>query len=43
VVKPGGCGEHVFSRTFAEFQRDSARYNIARARNGGRSPTKCRG
>jgi uncharacterized YceG family protein len=41
VVKPGGCGEHVFSKTFAQFQRDSARYNTARARNGGRSPTKC--
>jgi peptidoglycan lytic transglycosylase G len=41
VVKPGGCGEHVFARTFAEFQRDTARYNAARARSGGRSPTKC--
>ena len=41
VVKPGGCGEHAFSRTFAEFQRDTARYNAARAKAGGRSPTKC--
>jgi uncharacterized YceG family protein len=41
VVKPGGCGEHVFARTFAQFQRASARYNAARARSGGRSPTKC--
>jgi UPF0755 protein len=41
VVKPGGCGEHVFARTFAEFQRDTARYNAARARSGGRSPTRC--
>jgi UPF0755 protein len=41
VVKPGGCGEHVFAGTFAEFQRDTARYNAARARSGGRSPTKC--
>jgi UPF0755 protein len=41
VVKPGGCGEHVFARTFAAFQRDTARYNAARARSGGRSPTKC--
>jgi UPF0755 protein len=41
VVKPGGCGEHVFARTFAEFQRATARYDAARAKRGGRSPTKC--
>ena len=41
VVKPGTCGHHAFSSTFAAFQRDSARYNAARAANGGRSPTKC--
>ena len=41
VVKPGGCGEHAFARTFAEFQRATARYNAARAQSGGRSPTKC--
>ena len=41
VVKPGGCGEHLFSRTFAEFQRDTARYDAARAQRGGRSPTNC--
>jgi UPF0755 protein len=41
VVKPGGCGEHAFSRTFVEFQKDTAGYNAARARRGGKSPTKC--
>ncbi len=41
VVKPGGCGEHVFARTFADFQRATARYDAARAKQGGRSPTKC--
>ena len=43
VVKPGGCGEHAFSSTFQQFQRDSARYNAARAASGGRSPTHCSG
>jgi uncharacterized YceG family protein len=43
VVKPGGCGEHVFTTTFAAFQRASARYNAAREAKGGRSPTKCPG
>jgi UPF0755 protein len=41
VVKPGTCGRHAFSSTYAQFQQDSARYNSARAANGGRSPTKC--
>jgi uncharacterized YceG family protein len=41
VVKPGACGEHVFSETLAEFTEDSNRYNEARARAGGRSPTTC--
>jgi uncharacterized YceG family protein len=40
VVKPGTCG-HAFSSTDAQFQRDVRRYNQARARNGGNSPTKC--
>ncbi|MEA2350133.1 MAG: hypothetical protein QOG86_1074, partial [Thermoleophilaceae bacterium] len=30
-----------FSTTFAQFQRDSARYDAARQANGGKSPTKC--
>ncbi len=41
VVKPGTCGEHAFSATDAQFQRDVARYNAARAKAGGKSPTKC--
>ena len=38
VVKPGGRGAHAFSSTDAQFQRDVRRYNLARERNGGRSP-----
>ena len=41
VVKPGTCGEHAFSSTDAEFDEDVARYNAARERRGGRSPTDC--
>jgi uncharacterized YceG family protein len=41
VVKPGTCGQHVFARTDAEFQRALKRYNSARARRGGKSPTNC--
>jgi UPF0755 protein len=41
VVKPGTCGEHSFSSTEAEFQTDVARYNSARAANGGESPDTC--
>jgi UPF0755 protein len=41
VVKPGTCGEHAFSSTDAEFEEDVARYNAARQRRGGRSPTDC--
>jgi UPF0755 protein len=41
VVKPGTCGEHAFSATDAEFQEDVARYNAARERRGGKSPTDC--
>ena len=41
VVKPGTCGEHVFARTDAEFQRALKRYNRERARRGGKSPTNC--
>jgi uncharacterized YceG family protein len=42
VVKPCGNGAHVFSKTEAQFERDSARYNAARAKNGGRSPSTCK-
>lgn len=41
VVKPGTCGEHSFSSSFQEFQRDSARYQAARRAAGERSPTSC--
>jgi UPF0755 protein len=41
VVKPNACGEHAFSKTDAEFQRDVARYNEERAKRGGKSPTDC--
>jgi UPF0755 protein len=41
VVKPGTCGQHAFSNTFAEFERDQQRYNAAREAAGGKSPTKC--
>jgi uncharacterized YceG family protein len=41
VVKPGTCGEHSFSTTEAEFEADVARYNSARAANGGESPDTC--
>ena len=42
VVKPCGNGAHVFSSTNAQFLRDQARYNSARAKNGGRSPETCK-
>ncbi|MFA9271656.1 MAG: endolytic transglycosylase MltG, partial [Baekduiaceae bacterium] len=41
VVKPGTCGEHAFSSTEAQFQRDVQRYNEAREQAGGKSPTTC--
>jgi UPF0755 protein len=42
VVKPCGNGAHVFETSFQQFQRDSNRYNAARAKNGGRSPATCK-
>jgi UPF0755 protein len=41
VVKPGTCGVHAFSSTFAQFQRDSQQYEHARQAAGGKSPTTC--
>lgn len=41
VVKPGACGEHAFSTTYAQFLRDAQRYSNARAAQGGNSPTSC--
>jgi peptidoglycan lytic transglycosylase G len=41
VVKPCGKGAHAFSSTDAKFQQDVAKYNAARAKLGGKSPTNC--
>jgi len=41
VVKPCGNGAHVFSSTDAKFQRDVAAYNAARAKRGGKDPSRC--
>ena len=41
VVKPGTCGEHAFSSTSEQFERDQQRYNEAREAAGGKSPTDC--
>jgi peptidoglycan lytic transglycosylase G len=41
VVEPGSCGEHAFSSSEAEFQRDVESYNSARAAAGGNSPDTC--
>ena len=41
VVKPGTCGQHAFSSSDAQFEKDVAAYNAARQANGGKSPTKC--
>ncbi|MEA2319073.1 MAG: hypothetical protein QOD44_3262 [Solirubrobacteraceae bacterium] len=41
VVKPCGNGAHAFSSTDAQFQRDVAAYNRARARRGGKDPSRC--
>lgn len=41
VVKPCGNGASVFESSYAKFLRDSARYQSARARRGGRSPVRC--
>ena len=39
VAAADGCGEHVFSRTSAEFEKNAAAYRAAVKRNGGRPPT----
>ncbi|HEY6780493.1 MAG TPA: endolytic transglycosylase MltG [Thermoleophilaceae bacterium] len=41
VVKPCGEGQHAFSSTDAQFQRDVDRYNTERAKRGGNSPASC--
>jgi UPF0755 protein len=42
VVKPGSCGEHNFSTSAAQFDRDQAAYQKALQAKGG-SPTSCPG
>jgi UPF0755 protein len=41
VVKPGTCGEHVFSTTQEEHDAAVARYEEAREAAGGESPDDC--
>jgi UPF0755 protein len=42
VLAADGCGEHVFSRTLAEFERNAAAYRAALAHNRG-NPPACKG
>jgi UPF0755 protein len=39
VAAPDGCGEHVFSRSYAKFRGDAAAYRAAVQHNGGHPPT----
>jgi UPF0755 protein len=41
VVKPCGNGAEVFTSSYQQFLRDQRQYQSARAKNGGRSPTRC--
>src|SRR5437763_1202446 len=41
VVLPCGNGKEVFDSSYEQFLRDSQRYQTARAKHGGRSPTHC--
>jgi UPF0755 protein len=41
VVRPGSCGESVFSTNYRQFLHDQQQYQSARAARGGRSPTHC--
>jgi uncharacterized YceG family protein len=38
VAAPDGCGEHLFSSSYAQFQLDAAAYQQALKRNGGHLP-----
>jgi UPF0755 protein len=38
VAAADGCGEHVFSTTYAQFERNAAAYRAAVKKNGGRPP-----
>jgi UPF0755 protein len=39
VAGADGCGEQVFSTSYAQFERDAAAYHRALSENGGRVPT----
>jgi cell division protein YceG involved in septum cleavage len=41
VVRPCGNGAHAFSSSDAKFQKDVAKYNAARAKRGGKDPSRC--
>jgi UPF0755 protein len=41
VVKPCGNGEQTFTASYQQFLHDSAQYQAARAKRGGRSPEHC--
>ncbi|HEX6115837.1 MAG TPA: endolytic transglycosylase MltG [Solirubrobacterales bacterium] len=41
VVKPGTCGEHVFTETLEEHTAAQAKYDEAREAAGGKSPDTC--
>jgi UPF0755 protein len=41
VVKPCGNGAHAFSSNDAGFQKDVQAYNRARAKRGGKDPSRC--
>jgi UPF0755 protein len=38
VAGADGCGEQVFSTTYAQFERDAAAYDAAAKKNGGKPP-----
>jgi hypothetical protein len=40
-VKPGTCGEHVFTETLEEHTAAQAEYDEAREAAGGKSPDTC--
>jgi peptidoglycan lytic transglycosylase G len=42
VAAADGCGEHVFSTTYAQFERNAAAYQAALRKNGGHPPA-CKG
>jgi UPF0755 protein len=41
VVKPCGNGEQAFASTYHQFLAFARQYQVARARRGGRSPSRC--